>query len=226
MDLIKVEETESTNSLAVRLLSEYSAPFGVMAYRQTAGRGQRGNSWESAPGANVTMSVVCCPDTVRAADQFIISQAISVSIVDVLCHYLPDHVADIAVKWPNDIYVGDNKICGILIENSLNGNSIVRSVVGVGLNVNQTEFVSDAPNPVSMKQLSGCGFNVDDVAGRIGETFLRVFDSARSSDGSAKLRDRYFSMLWRSDGYYPYVETATGHRFEAMISDIGRSGLL
>ncbi len=226
MRLIKVEEVLSTNSLAVRLLPDHEAPFGVMAVRQTAGRGQRGNSWESEPGANVTMSVVICPDGVKAVEQFIISQAVSVSIVEVLRHYLPDLRSEIAIKWPNDIYVGDRKICGILIENALNGDSIVRSVVGIGLNVNQTEFVSDAPNPVSMKQLSGRDFDVEEIARLIGDTFLRFCGSLCLSDRVEKLRSRYFSMLWRSLGYYPYVDSATGERFEARISNIAQSGLI
>ncbi len=136
------------------------APHGyvLMAREQTAGRGQRGNSWEAAPGMNVTMSVMLRPQGLPAAAQFAISEAVAMGVVDLLDSLGVDGAR---VKWPNDIYVGDRKVCGILIENSLCGTIVGRSVAGVGLNVNQREFVGGAPNPVSLRQLLGRDLDVE-----------------------------------------------------------------
>ncbi|MDE6431375.1 MAG: biotin--[acetyl-CoA-carboxylase] ligase, partial [Duncaniella sp.] len=120
----------------------------VSARRQTAGRGQRGNSWESAPGKNITMSILLRPEGLHPSRQFVISRAVSLAITGVLRRYMP--ASAVRVKWPNDIYVDDRKICGILIENVISSASIRQSVVGIGINVNQRRFLSDAPNPVSM----------------------------------------------------------------------------
>ncbi|MDE5927427.1 MAG: biotin--[acetyl-CoA-carboxylase] ligase, partial [Duncaniella sp.] len=140
----------STSSYLAGIAAD--APHGtvVMAREQTAGRGQRGNSWEAEPGCNITLSLLLRPEGLHPARQFVISQAVSLAIADLVSHFV---AAPVSIKWPNDIYVDDRKICGILIENTITGTSIDRTIVGIGLNVNQTEFRSDAPNPVSMRQL-------------------------------------------------------------------------
>ena len=123
----------------------------IAAYEQTAGRGQRENIWLSEPGKNLTASIVLKHDgtilsRVSADNQFIISEMISKAVVGLLA----DYGVDARIKWPNDIYVGDKKICGILIEHTLRGSSIINSIIGVGLNVNQTEFDESLPNPTSL----------------------------------------------------------------------------
>ena len=141
------------------------ANIAVVAEYQTAGRGCGSNTWESERGKNLTFSVLLHPTEIPADCQFRISEAVSVAICETLerC-FRPLSPADsspnlgeqeISIKWPNDIYVGDRKICGILIENQLRGRLISDSIVGIGLNVNQMEFRSDAPNPVSLAQLTG-----------------------------------------------------------------------
>jgi len=224
MFLIKTAEAESTNRQILEFSQKRETPFALMAYKQTAGRGQRGNTWESEDGKNITLSILMRPTTVKVSEQFIISQVVSVAIAETLRHFMPNISSAVAIKWPNDIYVGNRKICGTLIENSLNGNEITQSIVGIGLNVNQTVFVSDAPNPVSMRQLTGKEWDIDvlaqymcDVIERLAKTFLRANHYSR-------LRERYFSMLWRAQGYHPYIDTATGTKFRAMISDIAETG--
>ena len=122
----------------------------VLAKEQTSGRGQVNNTWESSYGDNLLMSIVLYPEFLHAGNQFLLSKFVSLAIVDFLSYYLEN----VTIKWPNDIYVGNKKIAGVLIENSLRGAFISSSVVGIGLNVNQTEFSSSIPNPTSLKNES------------------------------------------------------------------------
>lgn len=226
MELTIIEEAASTNSLAANMAAERDGAFALMARRQTAGRGQRGNTWEAAPGQNVTMSVCCRFDNVAAAEQFVILQSVAVALVETLRRNMPEVASGrIAVKWPNDIYVDDRKLCGVLIENSLSGTAITRSVIGIGLNVNQTEFVSDAPNPVSMRGVTaGRSYEVDDIARQLCDAIERASAEFLADRRYDELRRRYTSMLWRGEGFHPYVDVATGRRFEARITNIAPSG--
>ena len=108
----------------------------VSADFQTKGRGQMGNTWVSNPGENALFSVLVCPENLKASDGFILSQAMALSIKEELDLCLEG----VCIKWPNDIYVNGEKICGTLIENSLMGKNVGRSVIGSGINVNQTDF--------------------------------------------------------------------------------------
>ncbi|MFI3267548.1 MAG: biotin--[acetyl-CoA-carboxylase] ligase [Rikenellaceae bacterium] len=161
-----IAETTSTND-AVKSKNEPN--LIIAARKQTCGRGQKGNFWESEEEKNLTFSTIIKPDFLTLADQFYISKIVSNSLVITLKRYgIPAQV-----KWPNDIYVGDKKICGILIENDVTASGkMLRSTIGVGLNVNQTEFLSDAPNPVSMKQLKNADFDLQEVL----SVFSKVLD--------------------------------------------------
>lgn len=152
-----IDETDSTN----RWLLEHggTADMVVVADYQTAGRGCGTNRWESERGRNLLFSLLLHPTAIPASRQFLISQAVSVA----LCEVLEQYVSDVSIKWPNDIYVGDRKICGMLIENHLQGSVIKDSIVGIGLNVNQTVFLSDAPNPVSLCQVVGRELDREDL---------------------------------------------------------------
>lgn len=185
-----------------------------MAREQTAGRGQRGNSWEAEPGKNITLSLILRPEQLPAMRQFELSEAVALAVADTVESLGIGHVA---VKWPNDIYVGDRKIAGILIENTLSGNLISRSIVGIGLNVNQREFHSDAPNPVSALQLTGREHNVEDLALRMVQ---RILDRL-SLDNHSEYRRR----LWRGTGIWPW-RTAQGQTFSAAIADVEPDGHL
>lgn len=148
--IVRIDETDSTN----RWMKHHAvddADIVVWADYQTAGRGCGSNKWESQRGKNLLFSLLLHPADIPASRQFAVSQMVSVA----LCEVLEQHVGNVSIKWPNDIYVDNRKICGILIENSLKGSTIRNSIVGIGLNVNQTAFHSDAPNPVSLCQLVG-----------------------------------------------------------------------
>ena len=150
-DIIWLERVDSTNDEARRHISEIDNLSVVSALEQTKGRGQRGNRWSSQPGENLTFSLVVKDFRIKANEQSAISQATALSLVDLLSR----HEIKARIKWPNDIYAGDEKICGILIENSLKGSEIDWSIIGIGLNVNQTAFPEDLPNPTSMKLCTG-----------------------------------------------------------------------
>lgn len=227
MTIIELEESPSTNSHLASIAGDCAHGTVVCAFRQTAGRGQRGNSWESAPGENITMSLLLRPAGLHPARQFVISEAVSLAIVSVLRRHLPG--CDVRVKWPNDIYVGDSKICGILIENSITSTGINHSIVGAGINVNQRRFLSDAPNPVSMRQLAGREFPVGELTREFAREIIREVDSAVGAEltsGSAGLGKRYFESLWHTDGFYPYVDNLRGERIEARVAAVAPDGIV
>ena len=168
-DIIWLERVDSTNDEARRHISEIDNLSVVSALEQTKGRGQRGNRWSSQPGENLTFSLVVKDFRIKANEQSAISQATALSLVDLLSR----HEIKARIKWPNDIYAGDEKICGILIENSLKGSEIDWSIIGIGLNVNQTAFPEDLPNPTSMKLCTGNSnpYNTREIL----EEFMGIF---------------------------------------------------
>jgi BirA family transcriptional regulator, biotin operon repressor / biotin---[acetyl-CoA-carboxylase] ligase len=159
--IVHLDTVDSTNNYAARELLTKSLKEGTVfaAACQESGRGQGQASWESARGLNLTFSIVLYPRQIKIVRQFALSKAISLGVTD----FLAQHVAEVAVKWPNDIYVADNKIAGILIETTVSSGEISRAVVGIGININQEEFFSDAPNPVSLKNLTGIPYDLPDI---------------------------------------------------------------
>lgn len=221
MNYLVLEEVDSTNSYAACHASELADMTMVIADRQTAGRGQRGNSWESEPGCNLTFTLLYRPKNLGARMQFSVSEAVALAVAD----FLVEAGLNARVKWPNDIYVGDFKICGILIESSLTGTKVECMRVGVGINVNQLEFVSDAPNPVSMAQLTGRSFEINRVAAAVGahlENRLRMCDTA---EDRAALHAEFKRRLWRGDGAeHPFRRRDDGLVFPGVITDVSAEG--
>lgn len=209
-----IEECGSTNAALDREAAHGDA---LLALAQTAGRGQRGNTWESAPGQNITMSIMLRPEQLPVNRQFELSEAVALGVADLLDK---TGIEGVKVKWPNDIYVGDRKICGILIENTLGGAMIVRSIAGVGLNVNQTEFVGSAPNPVSMKQLTGKDYDICELAEQLVGCVM-----ARLECGAANNHADYRDRLWRGTGEWTW-QTADGEAFTAAVVEVLADGRL
>lgn len=201
-----------------------SLPHGSVyrALSQTAGRGQRGNSWEAAPGLNLTFSMLLRPHSVRPAEAFAVSMLSSLSIADVLQRHLGRQVL---IKWPNDIYVGNRKLVGILIENAFS-SAIDHSIIGVGINVNQREFLSDAPNPVSMFQLSNRLFDLDALQLELAQTIVDDFDRYDAAPDILALTARYRSRQWRGSGIHPWRDNLRGEVVEAAIDSIAPDGTL
>lgn len=219
-NIITVDSTPSTNSLLASMALK--APHGtvVSAVAQTAGRGQRGNSWEAEPGRNLTFSLLLKDTGIDAAEQFIISQMVALGVAETLAGLLPDR--EVEVKWPNDIYVGDRKICGILIECSLSGREVSRAICGIGINVNQLEFLSDAPNPVSLRQLTGLTYPLGPL---LEDVTSRILTLAAAPRGEwPGLRARYERRLYRSEGFHPFREASSGRKFDGKIVGIAPTG--
>lgn len=221
MDIIHLEEVDSTNAYVMRNVADLKAPVMVSAFAQTAGQGQRGNSWESEPGKNLTFSIFYRPDRLPPMAQFSMSEAVSLAVVD----FLARHGIEAKVKWPNDIYVGDRKICGILIRHSVMGAFVSYSVIGVGIDVNQTLFLSDAPNPVSMKKVTGESYDLALMEKEIAAIMKTRLDQVGDEEYRKALHAEFMRSLWRGDGKgYPFVDTASGEEFMATITDIAAHG--
>ncbi|MDE5874639.1 MAG: biotin--[acetyl-CoA-carboxylase] ligase [Muribaculaceae bacterium] len=221
MKTIRLLTVTSTNSWLAAEGDTLGGECLVYAVEQTAGRGQRGNSWEAEPGKNLTGSFLLFPEGIEPASQFFVSEAVALAVTDLLASI----GVEAKVKWPNDIYVADRKIAGILIEHSVMGRKICRTIAGVGLNLNQREFRSDAPNPVSVVQLTGEEQDVDEAARLLGERVGERMKQAAAD--AATLHSDYLRRLWRGDGaFYPFLHVATGARFAGRIVGIDPDGTL
>lgn len=221
---ILLHETASTNTYLKRMAGILPSGTVVYTHNQTAGRGQKGNSWEAEPGKNLTFSMLIKRPTVAVTSQFRISEAVSLAIVQEL---KSRYGQGFAVKWPNDIYWHDSKICGILIELSLDGSGIEWLVAGVGLNVNQDRFVSDAPNPVSVKQITGNETDLEQLLHATCERIERLcnFDGMTEADFTAAHK-RYLDTLYRHDGKPHTFALPDGQRLQASIADVEPDGML
>ena len=188
---------------------------------QTAGRGQKGNTWESAPGENLTFSFKFRPAPWPAAEQFRLSQIVALAAADVL-RTLTD---DIAVKWPNDLYWRDRKLGGMLLEHRIAGGQLAETLVGAGINVNQRTFVSDAPNPVSLAQICGREFSRRALLAQFVARFADRWASLRAGQ-SAAIHADYLALLYRRAGWHDYLDLARGERITATLESIAPNGLL
>ena len=239
-DIIWLESVDSTNSEAKRRLSDIDNLSVLSSLSQSEGRGQKGNKWSSTPGENLTFSIVLkfgaevmdkslISFQVAAKEQFVLTEITSLSIVE----FLSRHGITAQIKWPNDIYVGDKKICGVLIENSLRGAHLSSSIIGIGLNINQRNFDVNLPNPTSMALETGLQ---EDIKGGL-EEFMDIFQqtlfAALSSDHN--LRESYLSHLWRRNipaqflnltGQGSYECQHPGREFRGIIRSVSPIGHL
>lgn len=218
---------DSTNSEARRRAADIDKMAVFAARFQTAGRGQRGNRWSSSAGENLTFSILVkfvsagMPE-VNVKDQFILSVASALAVSD----YLGNLGLDVRIKWPNDIYVRDRKICGMLIENSVSGTGIASSIVGIGLNLNQTEFPPELVNPTSVAAASGLRIAPEKALEDFLEFFMRRFSMLHDEAGFYSLRTEYESMMYRIGKCGRYHDCIRGNDFEGKIKGISEEGML
>lgn len=220
--IIHIKKTKSTNSYLKERLLVQDMEEGSVIYAdyQTEGRGQVGNKWESEAGRNLLFSMVIYPNMVKATDQFIISQLVSLAIKD----YLSKRIDDVSIKWPNDIYWKDKKIGGMLIENVLLGDTIKQSIIGVGLNINQIKFKSDAPNPVSLRQIND-GRECDRTAIlQLITYYIQAYYSDVKKGETDEIIKRYKESLFRRQGYHLYFDG--NNYFPARIKDVETNGAI
>jgi BirA family biotin operon repressor/biotin-[acetyl-CoA-carboxylase] ligase len=220
-NFIFLTEVESTNNYANQLVLSKAAEHGtvVLAQHQKMGRGQQGNHWESEFGKNLLMSIILFPLFLPAAKQFYLSKMASLALVD----FLKTETKDVSVKWPNDIYIQNKKIAGILIENSVNGRNLSSAVIGIGLNLNQEKFDSDAPNPVSLKQITGKDYNVKIVAEVI-SNYINIWYKKLLAEGFNEIDSAYFNHLFRANEWALFADQKKA--FEGKIIGIGEFGRL
>lgn len=226
LDIRWLKVTDSTNNRALEGIPTEKDCTVWAAEFQTAGRGQRGNTWKSAEAQNLMFSILFKPDFIKAKDQFIISAIVTLGIEK----YLKNKGITAKIKWPNDIYVCDRKICGILIEQSVSGDTLTASVAGIGLNINQREFPKDLPNPTSLvlelERLGHKPYNFslrDELEILLGDIFL-FYDKAREeflkTGKFDSIYEEYLSRLYRKNEWHHYTETADNREVEARIVGI------
>ena len=223
---IKLDAIASTNDYLRELLTkgeEITEGTVVIAENQHGGKGQRGKEWVSEPGENLTFSILLYPRFLMASDQFELSKAISLGIVSYLQDTLPVNVSGIKVKWPNDIYIGREKVCGILIENAVSGNQVVHSIIGIGLNVNQQVFDKSIPNPTSMnlssKKYHDLSFVLEGLCQYLDRRYMRLRNTP-----ARKLTEEYLSVLYRFAQIGDYE--IKGAQVQAQIVGVSRAGCL
>ena len=217
-------ETSSTNDYLTELCKQDQAQefYTVIADSQTDGRGQRGNSWESEYGKNLTFSTVLYPTELKAKQQFCLSMIVAVSVVNALSNY----TKGFSIKWPNDIYWENKKIAGILIENELEGEYISRSIIGIGINVNQETFHSSAPNPVSFVQITGMNIDRQELFNKVLHNLMAgyIFLEKEYKQAISNIQELYHQNLHRKEGFHPYRDKQG--EFMAQLHKVEPSGHL
>lgn len=215
------DEINSTNAYAVEYIvkNKDCDKTVIVANKQYDGKGQRGNKWEAEPFKNLTFSIIYEPKHVLAHEQFVISELVSLGV----CDYLSQHTQGVSIKWPNDIYIGDKKVAGILIEHEIRGSRVAKSICGLGLNINQEVFRSDAPNPVSLKQITGVNYSLEKELLSVVDCIDRRYKQSERIEFDFLMED-YYKVMYRRDGFYTFREDLD--EFEAKVVCVNELGQL
>ncbi len=217
----RIDHLDSTNNYASMILLTKRPPEGtvIIAENQTVGRGQGTNLWESEPYKNLTFSIILYPEFLAVDRQFELSKAVSLGVAD----FLIEFTGDVSIKWPNDIYIRKGKVAGILMEYSIIRGKISSCIVGIGLNINQLKFMSDAPNPVSLSQITGITYNLDECL-----TLLLEKLDTRYRQLAYNQTDRidldYEQLLYQRNTWAWYL--SKDGEFEGRIIGVDENGLL
>ena len=220
---IKLSIIDSTNNEAQRQIQNGVAPKGDFVIRadfQTDGRGQRGNTWHSPNAMNLMFSYVYFPVKLEVRHQFMLSQAAATAVAEYLTR---KGVEGVSIKWPNDIYVGMKKICGMLIENTVSGHYIRYSIIGIGVNINQTKFPENLPNPTSLTIHTGKQYDLDEEFATILE-ILRQKIYAISTANAGSLMQSYKSVMLGLNK--PLIYRSGGKVFKGIIRDVAHNGMI
>lgn len=222
INIIWYNELDSTNSEALRHISDFDNLSVIAAICQSGGRGQRGNRWFSAPGENLTFSIVLKPGIggiphITTQNIFDLNRISSLSVTS----FLSSQGVEASIKWPNDIYFRNRKISGILIENNIVGDEIVSSVIGIGINLNQTEF-PELSNATSVKLITGSSIAIKEAL----EEFCEVFKRTLSLFGNNSLSDIYEDKLFHKGRLCRYSDYLRDTEFEGKIIGVTDTGRL
>jgi len=222
-NIIHLSKVSSTNNYAKELISREQPSEGtiITASHQSAGKGHDNNSWESEAGENLLMSLILYPHFLDITRQFNLSMAVALGITDFLKELIPEQ--QIYIKWPNDIYVADKKIGGILINNEIMGDHFEHVIVGIGLNVNQKVFSNNLPNPVSLNNLTGTHYSLEDVTSKLSKDVMARYGQLRQ--GSIELiKSEYHSSLLGISEWRRFIYK--GKEIKGMIRDVNEFGHL
>lgn len=226
MDIKWYEILESTNDTAASESGRLDNLSIVATFCQTKGRGQRGNSWSARAGENLLFSILLKEFSLfglaplSASRQFLLSRAAALAVVE----FLKGFGLSARIKWPNDIYVGDKKICGILIENTLRGSQLSRCITGIGINLGQREFPASLPNPTSVALETGREFTREQLQDGL-ERFSLLYERLLPASPQ-ELSQRYESLLYRRGEWHAYREQPSGIGFEGKILGTDEGGRL
>ena len=215
MKTIWLDTVDSTNSEALRRLTELESGTVIAAREQTSGRGQRGNTWFTEAGQNLTFSIVLKDMKLPATEAHLLNYLASVAVAE----FLDGYGVSCSIKWPNDIFVGRGKICGILVENSLSGGEVAASVIGIGININQKEF-PQLSNATSLYRCTGKEYDIEACL----EDFLKVFSDNLSSCG--QLVEKYSARMFQKDVCAKYHDLLTDEEFNGIIRNVEPDGRL
>jgi|WetSurMetagenome_2_1015567.scaffolds.fasta_scaffold137826_1 BirA family transcriptional regulator, biotin operon repressor / biotin---[acetyl-CoA-carboxylase] ligase len=222
-NIVHLDETGSTNDYAIGLLKSSHPVEGtvITTRNQISGHGLENNSWESEPGKNLTMSLILYPKFLQPEKQSLLLMAISLGVYDLV--HAKINSQPVTIKWPNDIYISERKVCGMLIQNSVTGDSFDYAVAGIGLNVNQDRFIGDAPNPVSMKMVAGKEFPPFELMMQLCKWLDSRYVQLRMGDHKG-ISEEYLSLMYRLNEWH--IFEIRGRPTEARITGISRYGQL
>ena len=223
MKIIKLDKCESTTAYLKQLMEANTDEKNllILSNFQTKGKGQGEAFWESENAKNLLLSFNINIDGLLAENQFYISIVIALSIKDILYEILPKK--NVKIKWPNDVYIDDRKIAGILIENSVIGSYISESIIGIGMNVNQQIFESDAPNPISIIHYNNKSNNIDEILTMLVSALERNFELLRLLDFNT-LKNRYLKALYRIGEEHAFL--IDGKEYKGVIKGVDEYGFL
>lgn len=186
--------------------------------KQTSGRGQQNSSWESENGKNLLFSIALCPTFLKTGNMFYLSKVVSLAILD----FLKEFGLDACIKWPNDIYIGDKKICGILIEQKIQAEHIQQSYIGIGVNINQVLFHA-APNPTSIKLEINRDTDIEEALNKLLQHISFRYEMLQQGK-MKQIDNEYLSKLYRVTGFHTF--SSEGERFKAQIVTVKSNGML
>lgn len=223
MKIIKIASVASTNQYAEKLLSEkaVNSPTCVVTQHQTAGKGQDQNKWESEADKNLTFSIICFPSFLPAAQQFELNKTVALAVSDLLKATLPQE--NFFIKWPNDIYIDDKKTAGILIQTSIQNQSMKWAIIGIGINVNQEVFPEYLPNPTSVMHYKKSQTNLDTLL----EDFLIAFEKRfhqLEMKQTKEIDEDYLKVFYKLNLRSAFV--VNGERVFATVRGVNQYGWL
>ena len=221
---VHLEQIDSTNAYLQRKQSEADIRnWVVSADEQTAGKGMGSNGWESEVGKNLTFSLALDMSFLPAERQFLLSETVALAMVEILDHLLPTE--KLKIKWPNDLYFGNRKLAGILINSTIKANMMDVSIIGIGLNVNQICFQDWPTHPISLKTITGKDYDLQPLLEQIAEHILIKVQQLRTDP--AAIEQEYLKRLFRYRTWADYkVEGTVLRLFMTGIDSFGRLQML